>query len=466
VPARHDDTKPLLRETAVNTHAISRSLAVAALLLAAPAPAAEYGPFEIVGFFKNEYSLCDNCSAGIVNPTAYDPRGVLSPPVPMVNQGGDSEVTGRNLFLVDLSIGASHEFDNAFKVEARTAGRMRNTDADIFDNWMTDLYGGVSHPTYGSLQVGKFRSRAWSRSDSFAYPLGLSSPWAESGAGYGLYPEAVRYATKEFEMPVGKIRFEGTYAQADTRYPLNRAALVESPPDPWLYEVFIQFSNEKNLVELIYQSSDGGRQSSFSKGAFYGAQGNTNGLVSSPEYEEPSENVLIVQGTYFRNERWRYTYGVKRSEWSGQAQQCDFGPVSPVQSVCFWDQPGFNYSDELDAVYDATSWDFMLGASYLRGLWTYTAGGVFLNKASTDNPVEWGQDNSALFLNLGFYRKVPELSVGGLFTIEVYGGVGRIMFDRQGPAPLSMPSNIAFGGVDPRTSESGNTFTIGANLNF
>ena len=63
-------------------------------------------------------------------------------------------------------------------------------------------------------------------------------------------------------------------------------------------------------------------------------------------------------------------------------------------------------------------------------------------------------------------RQVPELSVGGLFKVEFYGGIGRIMFDRQGPAPLSMPSNIAFGGVDPRTSESGNTFTIGANLIF
>ena len=61
---------------------------------------------------------------------------------------------------------------------------------------------------------------------------------------------------------------------------------------------------------------------------------------------------------------------------------------------------------------------------------------------------------------------MPELSVGGLFKVEFYGGLGRVMFGRQGPAPMSMPSNIAFGGVDPRTSESGNTLTLGANLNF
>jgi hypothetical protein len=29
-----------------------------------------------------------------------------------------------------------------------------------------------------------------------------------------------------------------------------------------------------------------------------------------------------------------------------------------------------------------------------------------------------------------------------------------------------MPSNVAFGGVDPRVSESGNFLTLGANFNF
>jgi len=446
----------------VNTHALSRTLAVASTLLAAPALAEQFGPLEVLGFLKNEYSLCDNCSSGLVNRASYDPRGVLMPPDPMVNQGGDSEETGRNLFLMQLSLGLAYEFDNAVKLEGKAAGRMRNSDADIYDNWLIDLYAGASHPRFGSLQVGKMTSRSWSRSDSFAYPLGLSSPWAESGAGYGVFPEAVRYATPEYEIRFGKIRFEGSYARADKRKPLNPASLVEGPPDPELYEIFVQFSNEKNLIELIYQDSDGGRQSSFSKGAFYGAQGNTNGLVSSPEYEAPWENVLILQGTHWFNATWSFSYGLKRSEWSGQAQQCDFGPVSTVESQCFWDQAGFNYSDDIDAVYDAVSYDLMLGAAYKRGNWTYTLGGVYLNESSTDNPVEWGQDNSATFLNLGVYRKMPEI----YRNVEFYAGLGRVMFGRQGPAPVSMPSNVAFGGVDPRVSESGNFLTLGANFNF
>ena len=72
----------------------------------------------------------------------------------------------------------------------------------------------------------------------------------------------------------------------------------------------------------------------------------------------------------------------------------------------------------------------------------------------------FGQSNTATFLNLGVYRKVPEI----YRKMEVYAGLGRVMFGHRGPAPLSMPGNTAFGGVDPRVSESGNTLTIGMNL--
>jgi hypothetical protein len=449
----------------VNTHALSRNLAIATLLVSTPAIAAQYGPLEIVGFAKDEYSLCDNCSQGLVNRASYDPRGVLNPPDPMLNQGGASENTGRNLGLAQLTLGLSHEFDNAVKVEGKVTGRMRNGDADIYDNWLIDLYAGASHPRYGSLLVGKMASRSWTRSDSFAYPMGLSSPWAESGAGYGVFPEALRYSSPEFEIPIGKIRLEGTVARADKRKPLNPSSIVDAPPDPSLFEIFIQYSNEKNLIEAIYQDSKGGRQSSFSKGAFYGAQGNTNDPATSPGYRAPSENVLILQGTYWRNDRWRFTYGVKRSEWSGQQQQCDYGPVSPVASACFWDQAGFNYASDFK-MHQAVEWDAFLGVGYTMQSWQFTLGGVRMNRADVNSPTEWGQDNTATFLNLGVYRKLPEIPFSRYVKVEAYGGLGRVMFGRQGPAPISMPSNVAFGGVDPRTSESGNFLTVGMNFNF
>lgn len=445
----------------MKTYAYSRILAVATALLASPAMAEQFGPFEISGFAKDEFSICDNCSRGLVNPSPYDPRGVLSPPTPMVNQGGKSDRTSANLGLVMLTVGATHEFDNAVKIEGKLSARMRNFDADIFGHWLTDGYVGISHPKAGSLDIGKMTSRSWTRSDSFAYPVGLSSPWAESGAGYGIFPYAIRYATREFEIPIGKIRFEATAGGAKKRNPLNKSSLTEDPPNPRIYELFVQYSNEKNLIELIYQDSRGGRQSSFSKGAFYGAQGNTNDAATSPGYKRPSENVLILQGNYWLNPTWKFTYGIKRSDWSGQQQQCDYGIVSGVASDCYWDQPGFNYASDFK-MHSAVEYDGMLGASYTHKVWTYTLAGVRMNKAYTRTPTEWGQSNTATFLNLGVYRKLPELYK----NMEIYGGVGRVMYGRQGPAPLSMPNNTAFGGVDPRTSESGNSFTIGMNFTF
>ena len=449
----------------MNIHAFSRSMAAATVLLATPALAEQFGPLEVVGFAKNEYSICDNCSDGLVNRSSYDPRGVLNPPDPMVNQGGGTGTHTHNLGLAQLTLGLTHEFDNAIRIEGKATGRVRNSGPDIYDNYLIDLYAGVLHPRFGSIQVGKMTSRSWTRADDFAYPLGLSSPWAESGAGYGVFPEAVRAATREFEIGRGKIRFEATYAQADERKPLNRSSTVDPPPSPYLYEIFIQYSNEKNLVEAIYQDSSGGRQSSFSKGAFYGAQGNTNDPATSPGYKAPSENVLILQGKYWWNPTWSFTYGVKRSWWSGQQQQCDYGPVSPVASDCFWDQPGFNYASDF-RMHDATEYDVFLGAAYAWKLWIFTLGGVRFNEAYVDTPTEWGQSNTATFLNLGVYRQVPEIPIFKGVTVEVYGGLGRTIFGRQGPAPLSMPSNTAFGDVDPRTAESANHLTLGINLKF
>jgi hypothetical protein len=449
----------------VNINAFSRSLAAATVLLAAPAMALEFGPLAITGFAKDEYRFCDNCSDGLVNKAAYDPRGVLNPPTPMLNQPGDSGFHTHNLGLAQLNVGLTHEFDNAIRVEGMVGSRVRNSGPDIYDNYVIDLYGGISHPQFGSIIVGKMTSRAWTRLDDFAYPLGLSSPWAESGAGYGVIPEAIRVATPGFAIGRGTIRFEGTAGQADKRKPLNASSSVVPPPSPKLYEIFIQYSNEKNLVELIYQDSSGGRQSSFMKGAFYGAQGDTNGPSTSPGYEKPSQHVLVLQGKYWMNPTWSFTYGIKQDWWSGQQQQCDYGPVSPVASDCFWDQPGFNYASDFK-MHDATEYDVFLGAAYNWHLWTFTLGGVHMNKAYTRTPTEWGQSNTATFLNLGVYRTVPEIPMFKGVVVEVYSGLGRVMFGRQGPAPLGMPSNTAFGDVDPRASRSSNDLVLGMNLRF
>jgi hypothetical protein len=49
---------------------------------------------------------------------------------------------------------------------------------------------------------------------------------------------------------------------------------------------------------------------------------------------------------------------------------------------------------------------------------------------------------------------------------RVYGLVGYVSYDRLGLAPLSMPSNSAFTGVDSRIARQGNWIGIGTVYTF
>ena len=206
-------------------------IAVAALaLIAGVAHAADFGAFELSGFLKEEWSICDNCSAGFVNPSGYDPRGVLTnPPNPPVNLAESPERRSANLGLAMLTGGYHYEFDNATVFEARASGRERNNKADIYGQYLIDGYIGLNHPSYGSIQIGTMSTRSWSRADSFSYPVGLSTSWAESGAGYSVVPRAIRLATKQFALPIGKIRFETTVGTASKQNPLNASSSVVAP---------------------------------------------------------------------------------------------------------------------------------------------------------------------------------------------------------------------------------------------
>ena len=468
----------------MNSHRLGLSLAIASVIVASQAMAAEkFGPLELAGFLKDEYSSCDNCSPGLVNPSSYDPRGVLNPPYPQVNQASAfNGHAGSNLGLIQQSAALQHEFDNAMQIEGRVTGRMRNGTQDIPGRYLIDTYLGVTHPKWGSVKAGTITARSWSRSDAFAYPLGLSNAWALSGAGYGVFPKAIRYTTRMFETRYGKLSLEATYALSGKQDPINNeflkktyaeqgTSIADPAPRPRLLELFAQFSNDKNLVELVVQTSEGGLQSSFSQGSFVGSQGNTeslaNAAINTPGYQTPHENVETLQGNYYYSPQWRLSYGIRRNEWSGQQQQCDFGFFNPAPAApalpygCFYDQAGFNYASD-KGLHHAIEYDGMAGIAYLRGIWAFTAGGVQMNKAYTHSPTEWGQGNRATFVNLGVYRRVPEVSQ----YLEVYGGLAREMFWRAGPAPLSMPGNLAFGGADPRVSRYSNTFTIGGNIVF
>ena len=107
----------------------------------------------------------------------------------------------------------------------------------------TEKLVGINRPDLGALRVGTQLSRSWSRSDSFSYPVGLSSQWADSGAGFGVLPEAVRLTSPIFEDGTGKLSAELTLARNGLNTQNVDQSLVQrgsSPTRPDLKELFFQ----------------------------------------------------------------------------------------------------------------------------------------------------------------------------------------------------------------------------------
>lgn len=418
-----------------------------------------FAKFNVGGFAIGEYARNTNRSTGLVNCNyTPDPRGVLGK---YCQPGGAQTASGKPLNLYSLSAGLSHEFDSAWKLDSKITTRSRDGAPDIYGYTVVEKNVAASHPVYGELRAGTMLTRSWSRSDSFTYPIGMSSAWSETGAGFGVIKEGVRYTAAPIEIRGSKLVLEGTFGTNSINYAHNSSTVSynERPPRPKLGEFFAQYANEVNLIELVVQTSRGGLQSSFAKGAFVGDVGNADNLNT---YSAPHENVVILQGDHYFNPSLKLTLGAKRSYWSGTNLQCDY-----VKSVgCYFSNQGFNYDSTVNTSsavsHSAKEYDFMAGLSYFQGPWTYTAGLVRLNKAYTKTPTEWGQSNNATDLHLGVYRKVPEISQ----NLQVYGGLGYVRFGSHNPAPTSMANETAVWGVDPRNQTASVSATLGAVFKF
>ena len=468
-----------------------------ALILSAPASllAASFeGPdghkFDLTGFTKHEWT--HNASRARVVPNdqsaySYDSRNVLSKPAEsQVNRSGrDSQLS-----MQQLSLGWTKETAGAVGMEARLTYRWRSDDALVgFDNPdvdylkagagllsrdFTEKFLGISRPDLGAIKYGTQLSRSWSRSDAFSFPVGQSGTWADSGAGFGIFPSALRLTSPMFEDGSGKLTGEitvatdkkNTFMVDQNRATASGVTFSPNPTTPRATEVFLQYSNSKNLIELTVQSAKGAKQTSFGKSALVGWIGDPDTLSALPfttprRAAAPSQSVVILQGNHWANPQNMYTWGLRRSQWSGSAASCNYNTA--IASCAFGLDPGFNYGSAADSYlgYKATTFDAMLGWSRYQGPYTYTLSGVYFGHASSKNPVEWGQSNSALHINLGVARKVPEVNKG----LTVTAGVGSSFFEKIGPAPVSMPNNN-FLGANPLYVRRATSATVGMTWTF
>ena len=442
---------------------------------------------EVNGFFKIEGSAAASAPK-VVAPNdstyTYNARNAYNPNNREALPNASAGPRTSTLTMQQIGIGISKETDSAITYEAKFTHRWRKAAGDEFFGWFSspdvnykttspfgnaDLFEkliGIGRPDIGTLRYGTQLSRSWSRSDSFTFPIGLSSQWADSGAGFGILPEALRYSSPLFEDGTGKLSFEFTLAQNKLNTELVDQSLISpssKPSHPQLGEFFLQFSNAKNLIELTAQTSTGARQGSFGKAALVGWIGDPDSLTPGIPRSagKPSQSVVMLQGNHWPNTTNMLTWGLRRSQWSGSAASCNYNSAA---GVCYFGiDPGFNTGLRTQNYqgYRASTLDLMGAWSHYRGLYTYTLGGVYFGKANSDNPIEWGQSNSAWGMNAGIYRKLPEIYKGLGASI----GLSSANFQRLGPAPLSMPGN-SFLGPNSLYNKTGQAITIGATLVF
>lgn len=466
------------------TLSVALLMATPVSLLAASFDTPDGSKFEITGFTKHD--LTRGLTPVHVVPNAQslytiDGRNALSKPAL-----SDVDIASRNaeLSMQQLTLGWSRETAGAVSLEARMTYRWRSDkattmfkDPDVdyrpsgghaLQSDFTERFLGISRPDLGSLKWGTQLSRSWSRSDAFSFPIGQSSPWANSGAGFAIFPTALRVTSPIWEDGTGKLTGELTLATNDKSTFLvdqNRSTrsgqpFSPNPSTPRAAELFLQYSNSKNLIELVVQSSSGARQSSFGKSALVGWIGDPDTLSylsSMPRNAaKPRQSVVILQGNHWADPKNMFTWGVRHSQWSGSAASCNYN-VS-LNSCVYGLDPGFNYGPAYDSYlgHRAKTVDGMLGWSHYRGLYTYTVSGVYFGTASSSNPIEWGQSNSAVHLNFGLARKVPEIDKG----LTVIAGIGSSHMAKIGPAPVSMPGNN-FLAVNPLYRRNGQSATIG-----
>ena len=93
---------------------------------------------------------------------------------------------------------------------------------------------------------------------------------------------------------------------------------------------------------------------------------------------KPSQGTVILQGSYWPDQRDQFVYGVRRNYWSGSAPSCNF---NTARNICiFGVDPGFNYSTQAEDYkgYSVTNWDAFGGMIRKDGLFTYSLGGHIL----------------------------------------------------------------------------------------
>ncbi len=418
-----------------------RLTALAAALCSPPASQAlEYGPLSLTGFAKVEAQRGSNhCPDCQESPDTDKQRIWTDKVVP----GRAYKTTDTHVTLVQPYLGLKVDLPQGFKLAGLLSQRWRDGKVDIPGFWY-EKNVAISHEDYGSLRVGAMTTRSWSIADyPYGTNVGLADMWGASGAGYGLLTKAVRYTSRTLDVLAGDLVLEATYDAGNTAFKRNK---------PSFWEFYGQFHRGDLVVDAMLQDTRNGTPAAWGHGPFTGL---TPFAADDARLGGSGQSIAMAMARYQIDARFEVSGGLRRNRWSG-AYAVITNNVQPYQ----WNNMfNVDWNGQLNGVanpgYAATSTDALLGLRYRTGAWTASTGMVLLGKASTKNPSERGQSNSATVNTLGLNY---DLGNG----LQLYGLAGLVHFSRLGLSPLSMPGNAAFTNVDSRVTQTGNWFGAGA----
>lgn len=411
------------------------------------AQALDFGPFTLTGFAKTEWVRgTDQCPDCAVFPEENKQRQWAD----ALRYGSAYGTRNNTVTLIQPYLGAKFDLGEGFKLSGLLSQRWRDGKEDI-PGFLYERHAAVSHEDYGRLAVGAMTSRAWSVADyPYGTQLGVADAWGSAGAGYGLLGHAVRYTSRPFDVLDGDLVLEATYDSGAPGWKKNK---------PQFVEIYAQYRHGDLLVDAMVQDARNGTPSAWSHGPF-------TGLTPFPEDDRKlggsGQSVAMAMARYQYNSEIEFLGGIRANRWSGayaaitraepgqpdrwnEMFNVDWGCAVDVPVRCAIANPG----------YAARSMDYMGGLRYRTGAWTAHAGMVYFGQASTKNPSERGQSNSALINTLG-------LNYDWGKGFQVYGLAGMVKYRQLGLSPMSMPSNSAFTNVDSRVSTSGNWIGAGA----
>ena len=385
-------TYQVVREALAFSSLTRLSVIVSALCVAFPASAIDFGPndmFSLTGFAEVQFGRANNqCPGGSCQISAETDRQKVW--ADAVVPGLKLSSAGTSFTQAQFRLSAKHDLGKGFKIKGTLLQNLINGSVETPGFWREKSIE-LSHEEYGTLTLGHMTSRTWMFADyPFSSNFGLVQAWANSGAGYRNLTNSIRYTSRTMDVAGGDVVLEATYDRGDTAFKINK---------PRFFELWAHYGKGDLSVDAMYQDTRNGVPSAFGAAVFNGPFYST---AADGKLGNSGQSVALLQATYQLNKKVELSAGIRRNKWSGAYQAVALaGP--PIQ----WNNPfnvdwfGFDANGVAHPGYPARTTDILLGARYRMDKWTLHTGAVYYSKASTSNPVERGQSNSALVNTIG-----------------------------------------------------------------